>query len=223
MALTPFQLKYLRFDLIGLGDIKYDDVVDELLDHYASLTEQKMETGLAFEEASKQAWADLGAEKGVQKIQASFVKSIEQQIKTQHLTILKSYSRWPMLVTTALVGLLVYMVVPLIPVKWLIWVTLLIGTTPYLFILLGCYYGLHKQTDTGKLVWQYLLSKCGLAICIINLSLNLFNRFFNNAPQETRTLLETYPTISVLICLLLLLYTASFIQLFQHQYKQKFV
>ncbi|MCX6218888.1 hypothetical protein [Spirosoma sp.] len=223
MALTPFQLKYLRFDLIGLGDIKYDDVIDELLDHYASLTEQKMTIGMAFEEASKQAWAELGAEKGVQKIQASFVKAIEQQIKMQHITILKSYFRWPTLVTTILVGLLVYMVVPLIPVKRLIVCTLLIGVIPFLFILRGYYYGFHQQTDTGKLIWEYLLNKCGLAVCLFHLSLNLPNHFLENAPESTRTFLQTYPTISVLICLLLLLYTASFIQLFQHQYKHKFV
>ncbi|GAB2526237.1 hypothetical protein [Spirosoma aerophilum] len=223
MALTPFQLKYLRFDLIGLGDIKYDDVVDELLDHYASLTEQKMTSGLAFEEASKQAWADLGGEKGVQSIQASFVRSIEQQIKTQHINTLKSYFRWPTLVTTILVGLLIYIIIPLVPVNWLIWVTLLIGITPYLFILRGYYYGFHQQTDTGKLVWEYLLNKCGLAVCLFHLSLNLPNHFLENTPESTRTFLQTYPTVSVLVCLLLLLYTASFIQLFQHQYKHKFV
>ncbi|SOD89782.1 hypothetical protein [Spirosoma fluviale] len=223
MALTPFQLKYLRFDLIGLGDIKYDDVVDELLDHYASLTEQKMANGLAFEEASKQAWADLGAEKGVQNIQASFVKAIKQQIKTQHITILKSYFRWPTLLTTVLVGLLAYVVVPLIPVKELILYTFFISLIPYLFILRGFYYGFHQQTDTGKLVWEYMFHKGGLAVTFIQLGMSLPNGFLENAPESTRTFLQTYPTVSVLICLLVLLYTASFIQLFQHQYKHKFV
>lgn len=223
MALTPFQLKYLRYNLIGPGDIKYDDVVDELLDHYASLTEQKMATGLSFEEAGRQAWAELGAAKGVQKIQTSFIEAIGQQIKTQHFTILKSYFRWPTLVTTILVGLLVYVVVPQIPVRRLILGTLLIGLIPYLFILRGYYYGFHKQTNTGKLVWEYLLSKCGLAVYLINLSLNIPKGFIENAPESTRTFLQTYPTVSVLICLLLLLYTTSFIQLFQHQYKHKFV
>lgn len=223
MALTPLQLKSLRYDLVELAEIKYDDVVDELLDHYASLTEQKMATGLAFEDASKCAWTQLGGHRGIKHIQASSVKAIKQQISAQHMAILKSYFRWPTLLTTVLVGLLAYVVVPLVPVKALILSTFFIGLIPYLFIIRGYYYGFNKQTDTSKLVWEYMLHKGGLAVTFIQLGLNLPKGFLENAPQETRTFLQTYPTVSVLICLFLLLYTASFIQLFKHQYKHKFV
>ncbi len=81
MALTPFQLKSLRYDLVELAHIKYDDVVDELLDHYASLTEQKMETGMSFDEASKWAWAELDLETGLKTIQTTYEKSILQKLK----------------------------------------------------------------------------------------------------------------------------------------------
>ncbi|GAB3026793.1 hypothetical protein [Spirosoma pulveris] len=223
MALTPFQLKYLRFDLIGLGDIKYDDVIDELLDHYASLTEQKMETGLPFEDASKKAWTQLGGVRGVQHIEASSIKAIESQIRTQHMAILKSYFRWPMLLTSVLVSVLVYIAVPMIPIKWLIVGVCVICLTPFLFLLWGYYYGLHQQTTTGKVVWEYMLNNGGRAASLVQLGLNLPNSFAENGAQSTRTFLQTYPTVSVIICLLVLLYTASFIQLFQHQYKHKFV
>ncbi|MGF7217286.1 hypothetical protein GGR92_003459 [Spirosoma lacussanchae] len=114
MALTTIQLKTLRYDLQELAHIEYHDVLTELLDHYATLTEQKMETGLSFEEASRWAWAELGSGKGLQAIQADFVRNIRRQIRRQHMGVLKSYFRWPTTVLTALVGVITYLVVPML-------------------------------------------------------------------------------------------------------------
>lgn len=112
MTLTTHQLNTLRHDLVSLATIEYDDVMAELLDHYASLTEQKMANGLAFDEASKWAWLELGSGVGLQKIQDDYEKGIQQQVKDQHLAIIKGYFRWPMLVTTALVGAVAYLTIP---------------------------------------------------------------------------------------------------------------
>ena len=40
--LAANQLQILRIDLKDLAGIEYDDVLNELLDHYATLTEQRM-------------------------------------------------------------------------------------------------------------------------------------------------------------------------------------
>lgn len=55
MNLTATQLSALRLGLQSLANIEHDEVLDELLDHYAMLTEQKMAEAYAFDEASK--WA----------------------------------------------------------------------------------------------------------------------------------------------------------------------
>lgn len=222
MPLSSKQLTSLRHDLIALTTIKYDDVMTELLDHYASLTEQKMATGMEFDDASKWAWAELGGGEGMQKIQTAISKNIQYQVRTKHISILKSYFRWPTFVTTMLVGILICIIVPTIPVRWVITGIYLAGLLPALFLLAGYVYGLHNQTDSGQLVWKYVQHKGLLPLNLIQLGIYLPNIYLEKGSQMTRTFLQTDPSLSVLICLPVLLYTASFIQLFRHQYKYKF-
>jgi len=106
--LTPSQLTVLRQDLHKLAQIEYDAVFAELLDHYATLTEQKMADGQSFEYASAYAWADLGSGEGMQRLQDDYVKAIRQQVAARHKAIVKSYFRWPTIVVTALMAVLVY-------------------------------------------------------------------------------------------------------------------
>lgn len=135
MALTPNQLKSLRYDLQTLANIEYDEVMDELLDHYASLTEQKMANGLSFNEASKWAWTDLGSGTGIQEIQTDYERRIRQQIRSRHVEILKSYFRWPVFVTTVLIGTLTYLFTQALSTRSLWLFFLVFSFAPYLLFI----------------------------------------------------------------------------------------
>ena len=106
--LTLNQLNRLRHDLLDLAHIEYDEVMAELLDHYASLTEQFMAEGLPFEEASTKAWIQLGNGPGILHIQKRYKKLLLDQMQMQHRAIVRRYFRWPTLITTLLIGLLAY-------------------------------------------------------------------------------------------------------------------
>ena len=219
--LTPIQLKSLHYDLQELAHIEYSEVMDELLDHYATLTEQKMTNGMSFDEASKWAWFDLGSAKGVQTIQENYVKTILSQVKGEHMAILKNYFRWPALMTTALAGLLIYLTVPLIPFKPLLLGTTLIVLSPLPILGWGYMKSVDERVVAGKIIWQYMQHKGMLAINLIQLGLNLPNGLFENGAQTTRTFLQAHPNVSITICLLTLLYTISFVQLFHKKFYYK--
>ena len=102
--LTLTQLAQLRADLQQLAQIEYDEVLAELLDHYVTLTEQKMVAGLAFADASNYAWQELGSGNGLTQIQDDWERAIKHQIKTRHIEIVKSYFRWPTIVTALLIA-----------------------------------------------------------------------------------------------------------------------
>ena len=221
MELTPNQLKSLRFDLEDLAHIEYDDVLAELLDHYASLTEYKMTTGLSFDDASKWAWTELGSGKGIQSIQNDYTKNIKQHIRSQHLLVLKNYFRWPTIITTLLAGLLVYMSVPLLPGRTVIMVSFCIGIIPLLFLLSGYWNGYHRSGGTKKIVWKYIEYKGLLPANLFQIALNFSNVFIDGDSGTTRGFLQSHTSVSVIICLLFLLYSLSFVQLYRHRYVYK--
>ncbi len=222
MTLTTHQLHTLRHDLVALATIEYDDVMAELLDHYASLTEQKMDNGLAFDEASKWAWADLGSGAGLQKIQDDYEKGIERQVRTQHLAIIKNYFRWPMLVTTALVSAVVYLIVPMLSHKVLIISIYSFCFAPSTVLIWGHFKNTDRRISTGPIIWKYLQHKGFLAVNFLQIALNSGGLFFDDSPQHwTRTYLPQHPNVSIALALLVLLYTSSFIQLYRYQFYHK--
>ncbi len=155
-TLSPKQLNDLRHDLTSLADIKYDHLREELLDHYATLTEEKMVAGQSFYEASTAAWLAMGNGKGIQQIQDDYETVTKQQIKARHKEIMRSYLRWPTVVTTLLIGiLLVYilLLLPLRPAKTLA-VLLTTGST---IVVISAWIPYYRQKDSRqKLVWQYI-------------------------------------------------------------------
>ena len=219
MALTQNQLNHLRCDLQELATIEYDEVMNELLDHYATLTEQKMANGMAFDEASKWAWVDLGSGEGLQAIQDDYEKSIKHQVRSRHIEIMKSYFRWPAFVTTALVGILFYLAIPLLPAKYTIVLLILFSCIPGLLLWWGRSRLLDKHTDTRGIVWKYVEASGVFVAQVVPAGLNLTGGLFSDSP--TQTFYQLHTSVSVVICLLLLLYTTSFIQLFREQFIYK--
>ena len=221
MSLTPQQLASLRQDLIALASIEYDDLMHELLDHYANLTERKMVNGIPFSEASKWAWAELGSGEGIQQIQTDYTKSILHQVKNQHFNILKSYFRWPTILTTTLVGILMYLTVPLLPSRAIAGIVFILTFGPFILLIWGYHKSVDSRISTGKAVWQYMQQKGTLPLNLVQIGLNLPSVFFDDSSSTTRLFMQNHPNASVVICLFCLLYTTSFIQLYRHKFHYK--
>ncbi|QKZ12753.1 hypothetical protein [Spirosoma sp. KUDC1026] len=212
MALTENQLQTLRTDLHQLATIEYSDVMAELLDHYASLTEDRMATGFSFTEASKWAWADLGSGSGLQAIQTDFIKTTQRLMRQQHWTIVKSYFRWPILLTTILTGALLHLIVPMIPAQVLLLTTLAIGFTPAFIIRFTETPNSNGLASTSKILQEYLRKQAIILMFASNIWFNLGSVLFGGT--DTRiTFLETHAVFSTVVLSLLLLYVASFSQL----------
>jgi hypothetical protein len=135
--LTPDQLNYLREELLEWADIHYEEVMDELLDHYASLTEHEMQEGCSFDEAHTKAWIQLGSGRGILHIQERYKKLLGQQMQKQHWAIVRRYFRWPTLVTTLLIGLLTYSMANALSPTVLIVSFLVAVFAPYLLFIPG--------------------------------------------------------------------------------------
>lgn len=212
MALTENQLQTLRTDLHQLATIEYSDVMTELLDHYASLTEERMATGLSFTEASKWAWADLGSGKGLQAIQTDFIKTTQQRVRHQHWTIAKSYFRWPILLTTMLTGALLHLIVPMIPARGILLLLFIIGLIPALVIRFTEVSYTNGMVNTSKILRDYLQKQGLILMHLANAWLNLGSLFFESNDARI-TFLETHTFFSTVALLFMLLYVASFSQL----------
>lgn len=212
MNLTTTQLNALRLDLQRLANIEHDEVLDELLDHYASLTEQRMATDLSFEEANKWAWAELGSGAGLQAVQDDYVLDIQRQVRNRHFDIMKSYLRWPTFITTALIGVLVYLTVPLLPtdvIKVGFW---FLALMPVAITVWGYQKSL-DHSSSGRITFQYMGRRMS------GLPLNVGTVFF--IFDDPKSYLQTHATVLVLVCLLSLLYTVSFMQLFREKFTLK--
>ncbi len=215
MLLATDQLTYLRTDLQRLADIKYDPVLNELLDHYATLTEQHMDTGISFEEASKWAWNDLGQGEGIQQIQDDYIANVHQQIRSRHLTIIKSYFRWPAFLTTSLVGVLVYLVVPLIPFGYV--VTLLYAVILFPSAVMSWLERKLKNEPTSQqaLVFENAAKYRNQHV---NVVIFVSNFLITSVGDESRRFLQIHSTITIVVCVLLLLYAISFVQLLNERF-----
>lgn len=220
MGLSTREKQQLSTDLRYTANIEYDEVYEELYDHYATLVENGMVTGQSFEVARAHAWQNLGAERGVKTIERDFVQSIRRQIRKQHWLTLISYFRWPLFVTTALIGILVYLLVPMLSVRVIIVGLLCISLIPTLFLLNGYWHGYHNQKDSQKLVWQYVKEVGFLPANLLLLGLNLPKGFAED-PFWSRNFLQTYTSIAAMISFCCILYAISFAELYRQKYLHK--
>lgn len=170
-TLSTKQLDALRHDLRSLADIKYVHLQEELLDHYATLTEANVATGQSFYEASTAAWLAMGNGKGIQQIQDDYETVTKQQIKARHKEIIRSYLHWPTVVTTLLVGILLVcglMLLPMMAAKVLVYCLVASPT-----VAAGISYYRRKDSHQ-ELAWQFISQRTNWATCLLNL-FNLFN------------------------------------------------
>ncbi|RRB04531.1 hypothetical protein [Larkinella rosea] len=216
--LTSYQLSRLRYDLRTLAHIEYEEVENELLDHYATLTEQKMAEGHDVEHASSYAWAELGAGPGLNAIQRDFEKNIKKQVSARHLEILKSYFRWPTIVTTVLIGVLIYIVTPFISAR-----TTLIGTYFVVLIplgILGFSYLKSRELSSSsrKITWAHLNAR---AVFIVNIFQMLLGLPFQGDSSARVHFFQTNLTVVGMLECVIVVYLLSFIQLYRENFRYK--
>ncbi|GAB3897264.1 hypothetical protein GCM10028803_15570 [Larkinella knui] len=216
--LTPHHLTILRHDLRTLAHIEYEEVENELLDHYATLTEQKMEAGQDFEHASAYAWAELGAGPGLNTIQRDYEKNIRKQVSSRHLEILKSYFRWPTVVMTLLIGGLVHKMTPSIPVRFILagmHITILIP-----FVIMGISY-LKSQdlgNDSRKITWTHLNARAAFFVNIFQASLSLQ---FQGDGSAKVLFFQNHAAILSIVESIVIIYLLSFLQLYRENFSYK--
>ncbi len=213
MELSTLQRQYLQSDLLHSAKIEYDEVFDELFDHYLTLVENSMESGELFEVARKNSWESLGGIKGVRAVEKSFVKSVRRQIRARHLGILKSYFRWPTLVTTVLVGVLSYLVVPLVSDKNIMLGFILVSVFPAGFVYWKFYRPNNKRRNHTQIGWEYCKHMSSLPWHLLQICLLFPTGFGRDGRVLTKKFLVTQASVATMLLFVLLVFTASCIQL----------
>ncbi|MGA0557348.1 hypothetical protein ACO2Q8_11895 [Larkinella sp. VNQ87] len=217
--LTSHQLNTLRHDLRMLAHIEYEEVENELLDHYATLTEQKMADGQTFEQASYLAWKALGEGAGLQKIQEDFVANIQQQVARRHWELVKSYFRWPAIVTTLLLCGLVYLLSHTLSYLGVYLMTSGLFVTPGLILLYAVFQKDHRHADARKIVWQYMNSRANLPMMFIQLT-NIISASLDEEARST-AIYQSYPAVFMGLNCVLLVYGLTFLQLYREKFSYK--
>lgn len=214
MALTDLELKCLRYDLVELAHIEYTDVLNELLDHYATLTEHRMDKGFPFDDASKWAWAELGAGRGLQAIQGNYVDSTRKCIKNRHLAIVKSYFRWPTIVVTLLLSVLVYQLLAVMTPAASNVAFAMVILSPCLALAYTFINGGSEYDNNQKLAWKYLKQQANLPITLLSLA----NFFGEEYKSDIHPLAAAFAAV---FCIAYLLNAVSLFQLSREQFSYK--
>lgn len=226
--LTSTQLTILRQDLLEEANISYKEVLDELLDHYASLTEHGIREGHSFDEASRKAWISLGSGQGISHIQERYKKLLLKQMQVQHWAIVRRYFRWPTLVTTLLIGVLAYFIAKAVPPGALPLAFVVLVLVPYLLFIpseLRLFWRerIRKQQLLTSLRREvvYRQARYGNYLYLVVIQLpalaaSLFldgTRWSPNRPY----LFEWHAGLSAALAFVAILYTLTYVELYKKQ------
>lgn len=217
MPLTTQQLAVLRHELTTQVLFDYDHLRDELLDHYATLTEEYIAHNLLFQAARTAAWQAMGGARGIQKIQNDYEAVTNQQIRARYKVITKRLLRWPTVVITLLTATLfsyLQFVLPPLPSKLL---SFLLIISP-LLVMLTAWIPYHRRGDSRqKLVWRYIVHTASWPVGLINV-VNLFRV----RPELSSSVFGTISWVSLLVLAVLNLFIAvSLVQLTREHFSFK--
>lgn len=243
MKLTTEQLDLISKEIIE-GGIKYQDLYEELLDHYILAIEDRTGQGQTFVEAFGEVHSEfvnyklhLGylsyydsrkfttvqkANYGLVRLQSEYEEKLNKEISKRHWKIIKSYFRWPTIVTTLSVGLLTFQLAHLIPHTFFIWTLFACSFFPLVLIFPEAILNLKQyllkdrklinSLKTNAIVGRMFLSITVFS-CVLH-SLNFSNVFFEY------NILEQNPIaiITSLTCFYIA-YSLSFYQLYRERFK----
>ena len=244
MNITPEQVGLISQEIVE-GGIKYQDLYEELLDHYITAIEDRMENGMAFGEAfgevnisfvnyrpplHERYYYDVKRLKkvtqcssGLSRLQKDYERNLRGEIKKRHWQIMGNYFRWPTIVTSLLVGALTFQFAYLVPLKIGVGFFGLLSFAPLLFLLPATYrhtmgYFKKERKFINSLKWTAIGAQASF-------SLSLFNCFVF-IPRVVGIELKAFShqiqaaIIATLICFYLA-YSLSFYQLYRERFKVK--
>lgn len=240
MNLTPTQLDLISKELIQ-GGIKYQDLYEELLDHYILAIEDRIAQGSVFENALEEVHSEFERYRypvsfryyydfrrfktiqqsnyGLAKLQEEYVERLNKEISKRHWEIMKSYFRWPTLVKTLLVGLLTFQFAYLVPRQYFVWVFMACVLTPLLMLIPQTIkqiwrYASGKQKFVNSLKFNAASSRLGLLFALVSVTLNLPRAFFDYYIFKEAPLV----LVALLFCFYIA-YSLSFYQLYSERFK----
>ena len=233
--LSKEKLDYVRDAIIKTSRVKYQDFYEEIYDHYLTSIETQIAENKGFEAAFVQIHGSfleyqytvkyVGTHStyyGLEALEMEYFQNMQSRIGKRHWQILKSYFRWPTIITTFLVGVLAYLFTDFIAynpklfpriISIIVIIPLVIMAWYYLRILID---RLLKKRDL-------ILSTKGILIgsraAMISYSIQIMQ-----IPQTFFDFnIYTQSSIPVLASLLFafLIYLSSYWQLYREQYDVK--
>jgi hypothetical protein len=243
MKLTTEQIDLISKEIIA-GGIKYQDLYEELLDHYILAIEERMSQQQTFDEAFGEVHADFvnykrpartwdhygvwkdynggASEYGLGKLQAEYEKSLSEEISKRHWEIMKDYFRWPTIITALSVGFLTFQVAHLVPHNIFIWMMFACSFFPLLLILPESIrnlkqYLLKNRQFINSLKTNAIAGRMFLSITVFSCVLNTIH--FSKGFFEYNLLEQnSIPIITSLSCFYIA-YSLSFYQLYRERFK----
>lgn len=194
--------------------IKYHEVYEELLDHYATAIEGKIEQGQAFDEALHEVHQEFGARRGVKQIQECYYKQIWNHYRLMQWQHFKQLFRWPQMISSLIIGILVYFIANLLQDTKIIKLSvfliallpLFMAFTEYIRIIRNSPYS--KNSAKGNL----LIHISGLGLGLLNLLVFVPRVFFNDIfdGKYGIDILALYPAALAVVLAFYILYFLSF-------------
>ncbi|WP_428657450.1 hypothetical protein [Runella sp.] len=240
MKLTVEQVEMISEALIQ-GGIKYQDLYEELLDHYILAIEDRMSQGKVFGDAFNEVHSEFEKYRyplsfryyydfrrfktiqqrnyGLVKLQEEYKERLNKEISKRHWGIMKNYFRWPTIVTTLLVGLLTFQFAYLVPRTFFAWLMSACVFFPVLVVLPQVVrqiwrYGSGKQKFVNSLKYSAIYTRLGLLFALLSVTLNLPKTFFDYNVFNDNPLFIT----ASLLCFYIA-YALSFYQLYRERFK----
>ena len=242
MKLTTEQLDLIDTKIIE-GGIKYQDLYEELLDHYILAIEDRIGRGNVFEDALEEVhsgfekyrypvsfryYYDFGRfrtmqqpDYGLVKLQSEYKERLNKEISKKHRQMMKNYFRWPTIMTTLLVGVLTFQFAYLVPRTFFVWVMAACTFAPLLMLIPQTIkqiwdYASGKQKFVNSLKFNAISSRLGQLFALVSVTLNLPRAFFDYNLFKDGPLF----IVAFLLCFYIA-YALSFYQLYREQFKVK--
>ena len=233
--LSKEELDYVRDAIIKTNRVKYQDFYEEIYDHYLTSIETQMAEGKDFEAAFVQIHGSFlhceytvkligtyATYFGLEALEMEYLQNMQNRISKRHWQILKSYFRWPTIITTFLVGVLAYLFTDFIAYNPKLFPRIILSTAliPPIFMV---WYYLRILLDRLLKKRDLILSTKGILIgskaAMISYSIQIMQ-----IPQTFFDFnIYTQSSIPVLASLLFafLIYLSSYWQLYREQYDVK--
>jgi hypothetical protein len=235
--ITAEQKRYVREAIIDVSSVQFQDFYEEMNDHYLSSIEAQIAEGKDFEAAFHQihdsflshSYSNIRKSDnyemtyyGLEAMQWEYHDKMEAAVKKRHWVIVKSYFRWPTVVSTLLAAVLVYQLAELMKgeVKLLITGIIVSMFLPFLIIIpLYLKYRWEHHVKQDRLLVKstklnIMIRRAGAA----GLPLEIFNLSQIDADSFSSSIMLAFWS---LFSFCFLIFAASFWQLYREQFKVK--